>query len=84
VFCAISPCIRRRFDVSDHQRRQNPTFPAGSEPDLMVRVVPFGIHGNAWEELPPPLLVVETLSPTTRRGWTTIAVVVSLARLINW
>jgi Uma2 family endonuclease len=38
-----------------------------AEPDLMVRVVPFGIHGNAWEELPPPLLVVEALSPTTRR-----------------
>jgi Uma2 family endonuclease len=38
-----------------------------AEPDLMVRVVPLGVHGNAWQELPPPLLVVEALSPTTRR-----------------
>jgi Uma2 family endonuclease len=38
-----------------------------AEPDLMVRVVPPGVRGNAWEELPPPLLVVEVLSPTTRR-----------------
>jgi Uma2 family endonuclease len=38
-----------------------------AEPDLMVRTVPSGVHGNAWEELPPPLLVVEALSPTTRR-----------------
>ena len=38
-----------------------------AEPDLMVRVVPPGAHGNAWETLPPPLLVVEVLSPTTRR-----------------
>ena len=38
-----------------------------AEPDLMVRAVPSGVHGNAWEKLPPPLLVVEVLSPTTRR-----------------
>ena len=38
-----------------------------AEPDLMVRVVPLGIHGNAWETLPPPLLVIEAMSPTTRR-----------------
>jgi Uma2 family endonuclease len=38
-----------------------------AEPDLMVRGVPSGVHGNAWEKLPPPLLVVEALSPTTRR-----------------
>ena len=38
-----------------------------AEPDLMVRPVAFGVHGNAWEELPPPRLVVEALSPTTRR-----------------
>lgn len=38
-----------------------------AEPDLMVRVVSSGIHGNAWEALPPPVLVVEALSPTTRR-----------------
>ena len=38
-----------------------------AEPDLMVRAVPPGARGNAWEELPPPLLVVEVLSPTTRR-----------------
>ena len=38
-----------------------------AEPDLMVRVVALGVHGNAWQELPPPLLVVEALSPTTRR-----------------
>src|SRR5690242_10756114 len=38
-----------------------------AEPDLMVRAVPHGAHGNAWEKLPPPLLVVEVLSPTTRR-----------------
>ena len=38
-----------------------------AEPDLMVRAVPPGVHGNAWEKLPPPLLVVEVLSPTTRR-----------------
>ena len=42
---------------------------AGSEaePDLMVRAVPSGVHGNAWEKLPPPVLVIEVLSPTTRR-----------------
>lgn len=38
-----------------------------AEPDLMVRAVPTGRHGNAWEKLPPPLLVVEVLSPFTRR-----------------
>jgi Uma2 family endonuclease len=38
-----------------------------AEPDLMVRPVTLGVHGNAWEKLPPPLLVVEALSPTTRR-----------------
>ena len=38
-----------------------------AEPDLMVRALPTGRHGNAWEKLPPPLLVVELLSPFTRR-----------------
>jgi Uma2 family endonuclease len=38
-----------------------------AEPDLMVRPIAHGVHGNAWERLPPPLLVVEALSPTTRR-----------------
>ena len=38
-----------------------------AEPDLMVRTISPGVHGNAWERLPPPLLVVEVLSPTTRR-----------------
>ena len=38
-----------------------------AEPDLMVRAVPPGAYGNAWEKLPAPLLVVEVLSPTTRR-----------------
>jgi Uma2 family endonuclease len=38
-----------------------------AEPDLMVRAVPPGVHGHAWEKLPAPLLVVEVLSPTTRR-----------------
>jgi Uma2 family endonuclease len=38
-----------------------------AEPDLMVRAISPGIHGNAWEALPPPLLVVEAMSPTTRR-----------------
>ena len=38
-----------------------------AEPDLMVRAVPADARGNAWEELPPPLLVVEAISPTTRR-----------------
>jgi Uma2 family endonuclease len=38
-----------------------------AEPDLMVRAVPSGALGNAWEKLPPPLLVIEVLSPTTRR-----------------
>jgi len=38
-----------------------------AEPDLMVRAVPSGVHGNAWEKLPPPVLVVEVLSATTRR-----------------
>src|SRR5436190_13660442 len=38
-----------------------------AEPDLMVRAVPPGVHGNAWEKLPAPLRVVEVLSPTTRR-----------------
>lgn len=38
-----------------------------AEPDLMIRAVPPGVHGNAWEKLPPPLLVVEVLSPFTRR-----------------
>lgn len=38
-----------------------------AEPDLMVRPVSSGVHGNAWEQLPPPSLVVEALSPTTRR-----------------
>jgi Uma2 family endonuclease len=38
-----------------------------AEPDLMVRAVPAGAHGNAWEKLPAPLLVVEVMSPTTRR-----------------
>jgi Uma2 family endonuclease len=33
----------------------------------MVRPVTLGVHGNAWEKLPPPLLVVEALSPATRR-----------------
>lgn len=38
-----------------------------AEPDLMVRPIAPNVHGNAWEQLPPPLLVVEALSPTTRR-----------------
>ena len=38
-----------------------------AEPDIMVRSVPSGVRGNAWEKLPPPLLVVEVLSPFTRR-----------------
>ena len=38
-----------------------------AEPDLMVRAVAPGVRGNAWEQLPAPLLVVEVLSPTTRR-----------------
>jgi Uma2 family endonuclease len=38
-----------------------------AEPDLMVRPVSPDVHGNAWEKLPAPLLVVEVLSPTTRR-----------------
>jgi Uma2 family endonuclease len=38
-----------------------------AEPDLMVRPASPGVHGNAWEKLPAPLLVVEALSPTTRR-----------------
>ena len=38
-----------------------------AEPDLIVRAVPPGVHGDAWEKLPPPLLVVEVLSPATRR-----------------
>lgn len=38
-----------------------------AEPDLMVRPVPVDVHGSAWEKLPAPLLVVEALSPTTRR-----------------
>ena len=38
-----------------------------AEPDLMVRAVPTGRHGNDWERLPPPLLVIEVLSPFTRR-----------------
>jgi len=38
-----------------------------AEPDLMVRSVPSGVRGNAWEKLPPPLLVVEVVSPFTRR-----------------
>src|SRR5690242_13597333 len=38
-----------------------------AEPDLMVRAVPPGAWGNAWEKLPPPVLVVEVMSPTTRR-----------------
>jgi Uma2 family endonuclease len=38
-----------------------------AEPDLMLRAAPPGVYGNAWEKLPPPLLVVEALSPTTRR-----------------
>jgi Uma2 family endonuclease len=33
----------------------------------MLRAVPAGARGNAWEKLPPPLLVVEVLSLTTRR-----------------
>ena len=33
----------------------------------MVRPIAPNVHGNAWEQLPPPLLVVEALSPTTRR-----------------
>jgi len=38
-----------------------------AEPDLMVRTVPSGVRGNAWEKLPAPLLVVEVVSPFTRR-----------------
>lgn len=38
-----------------------------AEPDLMVRPVSPDIHGNAWEKLPAPLLVVEVMSATTRR-----------------
>jgi Uma2 family endonuclease len=38
-----------------------------AEPDLLVRPLSPGVHGNAWEQLPAPLLVVEALSPTTRR-----------------
>lgn len=36
------------------------------EPDLMVRVPTRGL-GNAWEKAPVPILVVEVLSPSTRR-----------------
>src|SRR5690348_7754903 len=32
-----------------------------AEPDLMVRAVPPHVHGNSWEELPAPSLVVEAL-----------------------
>ena len=33
----------------------------------MVRRVAPDVRGNAWERLPPPLLVAEVLSPATRR-----------------
>ncbi len=36
------------------------------EPDLMVRQEASGI-GNAWETAPPPILVVEVFSSSTRR-----------------
>ena len=36
------------------------------EPDLMVRQEVPGL-GNAWERAPLPILIVEVLSPTTRR-----------------
>jgi Uma2 family endonuclease len=36
------------------------------EPDLMVRQAPPHAR-TAWEEMPPPILVVETFSPYTRR-----------------
>jgi Uma2 family endonuclease len=36
------------------------------EPDLMVRQEAPGL-GNAWEKAPLPMLIVEVLSPTTRR-----------------
>jgi Uma2 family endonuclease len=36
------------------------------EPDLMVRQEAPGL-GNAWEKAPLPMLIVELLSPTTRR-----------------
>lgn len=36
------------------------------EPDLMVRQEAPGL-GNAWERAPLPILIVEVLSPTTRR-----------------
>jgi Uma2 family endonuclease len=36
------------------------------EPDLMVRANRKGI-GNAWETAPIPILIVEVLSPSTRR-----------------
>lgn len=36
------------------------------EPDLMVRQEATGL-GNAWERAPLPMLIVEVLSPTTRR-----------------
>lgn len=36
------------------------------EPDLMVRAEASGI-GNAWERAPLPILIVEVLSPPTRR-----------------
>ena len=36
------------------------------EPDLMVRLEAPGT-GNAWETAPPPILIVEVFSPSTRR-----------------
>jgi Uma2 family endonuclease len=36
------------------------------EPDLMVRASKRGL-GNAWDKAPVPILIVEVLSPSTRR-----------------
>jgi Uma2 family endonuclease len=37
------------------------------EPDLMVRPLPVPAPAT-WEEMPAPILVIEVLSPATRRG----------------
>lgn len=49
-----------------HPRAVVRTEDSEVEPDLMVRAESGGISGK-WEHAPPPILIVEILSPTTRR-----------------
>jgi Uma2 family endonuclease len=58
---------QHRLGIVYHPRAVVRVRSSEAEPDLMVRQPPRGRLKNDWEKVPLPLLVIEVLSPYTRR-----------------